>query len=415
MTSVRRPVVVIGGGTSGCTVAALLAATTTREIVLIESGNVSMHDDEPRFMDVINEYNTPPFAMVTLVEGGTGVPYAQANVLGGGSAINGMILSGESPESVAGLTRLARADEMGSVSRALVDAGGAPSRLWWNGGRWNPGRAVQHLEEEGRISIVKQDAVLLTGDSGAVHEVHTDKAVIAADHVVMCTGAIATPMLLLSSGMGAINPQIGVGLQDHPTVAFTMERVDDDHGVFDASVHLKGVTSSGGRFIVLAYERVSREISSDALITVSLMNPESRGSVQMQNGEISVNMNMLSTSADVVAMRESVQELLRVCGSSSVSRAVTKVSIDDRGTTADELVSMSDNDLDQWIRTHLSCVSHASSSCSFAIDAEGGLRGFTNVTIADASGLPTVSSETPAASVTIEATRIGRSLGGKLA
>lgn len=65
----RRPVVVIGGGTSGCTVAALLAATTTREIVLIESGNVSMNDDEPRFMDVVSEQNTPPFAMVSLVEG----------------------------------------------------------------------------------------------------------------------------------------------------------------------------------------------------------------------------------------------------------------------------------------------------------------------------------------------------------
>jgi glycine/D-amino acid oxidase-like deaminating enzyme len=254
----RRPVVVIGGGTSGCTVAALLAATTTREIVLIESGNVSTHDDEPRFMDVISEENTPPFAMVSLVEGGIAVPYAQANVLGGGSAINGMILSGEPPASVEGLTRLAKTDEMGSVSRALLAAGGAPSRLWWNGGRWNPGRAVQHLVEEGRVSIVKQDAVLLTGDSDAVHEVHTEDSVIEADHVVMCAGAISTPMLLLSSGMGAINPQIGVGLQDHPTIAFTMARVDSDRGVFDASVHLKGVTNSGGRFIVLAYERVSR-------------------------------------------------------------------------------------------------------------------------------------------------------------
>ena len=411
----RRPVVVIGGGTSGCTVAALLAATTTRDIVLIESGNVSMHDDEPRFMDVINEYNTPPFAMVTLVEGGTAVPYAQANVLGGGSAINGMILSGEPPESVLGLTRLARADEMGSVSRALVDAGGALSRLWWNGGRWNPGRAVQHLEEEGRISIVKQDAVLLMGDSGAVHEVHTENAVIAADHVVMCAGAIATPMLLLSSGMGAINPQIGVGLQDHPTVAFTMERVDGDLGVFDASVHLKGATSSGGRFIVLAYERVSREISSDALITVSLMSPTSRGAISMLNGEVSVSMNMLSTQADIDGMRGSVRELVRICNSPSVQRTTRSIVVDDRGGALHALAKLGDSELDQWIRGHLSFVSHASSSCSSAIDTDGGLRGFANVTIADASGLPTVPSETPAASVTIEATRIGRSLGGKLA
>lgn len=321
----RRPVVVIGGGTSGCTVAALLAATTTREIVLIESGNVSTHDDEPRFMDVISEENTPPFAMVSLVEGGIAVPYAQANVLGGGSAINGMILSGEPPASVEGLTRLAKADEMGSVSRALLEAGGAPSRLWWNGGRWNPGRAVQHLVEEGRVSIVNQDAVLLTGESGAVHEVHTEDSVIEADHVVMCAGAIATPMLLLSSGMGAINPQIGVGLQDHPTIAFTMARLDSDRGVFDASVHLKGVTNSGGRFIVLAYERVSREVSSDALITVSLMSPTSRGTISMLDGEVSVSMNMLSTQADIDGMRESVRELVRICNSPSVQRTTRSI------------------------------------------------------------------------------------------
>jgi len=353
--------------------------------------------------------------MVSMVEGGIAVPYAQANVLGGGSAINGMILSGEPPASVEGLTRLAKADEMGSVSRALLAAGGAPSRLWWNGGRWNPGRAVQHLVEEGRVSIVNQDAVLLTGESGAVHEVHTEDSVIEADHVVMCAGAIATPMLLLSSGMGAINPHIGVGLQDHPTIAFTMARLDSDRGVFDASVHLKGVTNSGGRFIVLAYERVSREVSSDALITVSLMSPTSRGTISMLDGEVSVSMNMLSTQADIDGMRESVRELVRICHSTSVQRATRSIVVDDRGARLQDLEGLGERELDQWIRGHLSFVSHASSSCSSAIDADGGLRGFTNVTIADASGLPTVPSETPAASVTIEATRIGRLLGEKLA
>jgi choline dehydrogenase-like flavoprotein len=304
---------------------------------------------------------------------------------------------------------------MGSVSRALLAAGGAPSRLWWNGGRWNPGRAVQHLVEEGRVSIVNQDAVLLTGDSDAVHEVHTEDSVIEADHVVMCAGAISTPMLLLSSGMGAINPQIGVGLQDHPTIAFTMARVDSDRGVFDASVHLKGVTNSGGRFMVLAYERVSREVSSDALITVSLMSPTSRGTISMLDGEVSVSMNMLSTQADIDGMRESVRELVRICHSPSVQRTTRSIVVDDRGAHLQDLEGLGGVELDQWIRGHLSFVSHASSSCSSAIDADGGLRGFTNVTIADASGLPTVPSETPAASVTIEATRIGRSLGEKLA
>jgi hypothetical protein len=145
------------------------------------------------------------------------------------------------------------------------------------------------------------------------------------------------------------------------------------------------------------------------------MTPTSRGAVQIHDGEISVNMNMLSTESDVCAMRESVRELVRVCKAPSVQRTTKSIVIDDWGTGLHDLEAMADLELDQWIRGNLSFVSHASSSCASAIDAEGGLQGFSNVTIADASGLAMVPSETPAASVTMEATRIGRSLGGKLA
>ena len=278
--------------------------------------------------------------------------------------------------------------------------------------------AARHNERENLQDPTAHAEVLALQDAARVlgrWRLDDCTLVVTLEPCVMCAGAIATPTLLLSSGMGAVNPQIGVGLQDHPTVAFTMARADDDLGVFDASVHLKGATTSGGRFIVLAYERVSREVFSDALITVSLMTPTSRGAVQIHDGEISVNMNMLSTEADAVAMRESVRELLRICNASSVQSTTKSIVIDDRGTGLHDLEAMADLDLDQWIRGNLSFVSHASSSCSSAIDVDGGLRGFANVTIADASGLPTVPSETPAASVTIEATRIGRSLGGKLA
>ena len=56
-------------------------------------------------------------------------------------------------------------------------------------------------------------------------------------------------------------------------------------------------------------------------------------------------------------------------------------------------------------------VSHATSSCSGAVADDGTLVGYGNITIADASVLPFVPHETPAASVTIEALRIARHLG----
>ena len=134
------PVVVVGGGTAGCTVVAHLAAATDADIVLIEPGGRSPSDDVPGFFDVLAGADSWP------VE-----DYGQPRVLGGGSAVNGLVLSGDPPPHVEGLTRMATPADMGPAAQALLAAGGRPLRLWWNGGRWNPGRAVAHLVDEGRI------------------------------------------------------------------------------------------------------------------------------------------------------------------------------------------------------------------------------------------------------------------------
>lgn len=410
-----NPIVVIGGGTAGCTVVSQLAAMTSRDIILLESGESSLLDDEPRFMDVLDENNAPEFAMVSLVEGCIGVPYIQAKSLGGGSALNAMLLTGEPPPSVEGLTSFPKFDELGSISQALLAHGGAISRMWWNVGRWNPGRAVQHLAKSGRISIVQQDAVRIGHSDGVVHEVGTLQSTIRADHVVVCAGALASPILLLTSGFGDMNPKIGRALQDHPTVSFTMKRNDSQIGVFDATVYKRSRASTNQEFMMLAYERVSREMQDHALMTVSLLNPTSRGAVTMNGSDVNICMNMLSTDNDIVAMREAVRAMTRVVCSSSFSAKVGEIFIDDTGTQLENILAMSDGDLDTWIRGGLSFVSHASSSCSEAVDKDGNLIGCVNLTVADASVLEHVPSDTPAASVTMEATRIGRSLGGRFA
>jgi choline dehydrogenase-like flavoprotein len=85
------PIVVIGGGTTGCTVVSTLAAMTTRPIVLIEPGLSSVHDDEAAFFTVLTDETLFREIQTTLIDGGIDKPYVQANVLGGGSAINGLL------------------------------------------------------------------------------------------------------------------------------------------------------------------------------------------------------------------------------------------------------------------------------------------------------------------------------------
>ena len=93
----QLPIVVIGGGTAGCTVVSTLAAITTRTIVLIEPGPSSVHDDEAAFFTVLSDDSLSREVQTTLVDGGLDTPYVQAHVLGGGSAINGLLLTGDEP------------------------------------------------------------------------------------------------------------------------------------------------------------------------------------------------------------------------------------------------------------------------------------------------------------------------------
>lgn len=360
------PVVIVGGGTAGSVAAAALAGACGAPLVLVEPGPRT-DDDAPRFMDGLTDDVLWP-----------GDECPQARALGGGSAVNGMILSGAEPPWLAGLTRTARADEAGSIGRALLGAGGRLSRLWWNNGRWNPARAALHLEEEGRLRIVRGTARELVTGAADVSSVVVDGEEIACSHVVMCCGALRTPALLRASGFrGAV----GDGLQNHPTVSFTVSRPDDDTGRFDATT-VVDIDSEGAVGLLVGFERTDAAGSAHGLVTVSLMNPRSRGAVHD-----TVDFALLDDPWDRAAMTRLVEEC---------SAVVARAGLEVREVSG------------------VHPVSHPAASCGGAVDTNGRLHGAGNVTVADASVLPAVPQETPAASVTIVARRIALALGEEL-
>lgn len=362
------PVVIIGGGTAGCIVARTLAGMTDRDLVLVEPGSLT-DDDNPRFMDALGAATVVDVA---------GMP--QAVALGGGSAVNGMILSGDEPEWLRGLTSVAREVDAGSVGRALLSAGGRLSRLWWNNGRWNPARAMLHVEEEERLRVIRTTAHRIVMEGSRATGVECDGETVPASHVVVCGGAVSSPLVMQASGIAAVT---GEGLQNHPTVSYTFDRVDEDRGAFDAVV-VMDIVDGGAIGLVVAYERQSAMAPGRGLVTVSLMNPESRGSVTAAG----VDFNLLGTAGDREAM----------------SRLASR--------TRDVLAQMGVTEFDE---SAVHPVSHATSSCAGSVNGSGRVNGTVNVTVADASVLPHVPHETPAASVTIEALRIARLLGRELA
>lgn len=409
--SASKPVVVVGGGTAGATVVSCLATHCSRDIVLIEPGISSPHDDVVRFLSVLENEQMLKHTLCTLVEGGPTVSYVEARAQGGGSAINGLLLTGDAPPMVAGLTRRARLHEVGDISGALLQSGGQLSQLWWNRGRWNPGRILGYLNRGDRISLQRDDVVALDVEGDKVKGVVTATGYVEADHVVLCAGAIQTPLILLRSGLGLKNQQIGQGLQNHPTVSFVLGRRSDDMGVFDAAV-VKNFTVGLRDAMMIAYERLSGQSTEEAMLSVAVMNPSSRGRVSLVDNVPDVQFNMLADPADATAMRETVLHMARTVREAHFEAVVTDVLVDSLGSSVSDLLEMNDSELNQWIRQNLTAVSHATSSCSLAVDVHtGALRGMGNITIADSSVLPAVPACTPAASVTIEARRIAEVLG----
>jgi choline dehydrogenase-like flavoprotein len=387
---------------------------TSQPIVLVEPGVSSSHDDESKFFDVLANEALSRDVQTTLVDGGEDKPYLQAQVLGGGSAINGLLLTGEEPPFLRGLTRMATEADCGQVGAALLAQNGRYSRLWWNGGRWNPGRAVQHLVEEGRVTVIAESATYLEHAQRVITVAHTTNEAIEGSLFVMCAGALATPALLLHSSLERAVSGIGDGLQNHPTITFSVQLKNQTTQRFDASVVRESLSSSGAQLLTIAYERTNAADATNGLISVSLMDPESRGGVWRSSTAMQNDFNMLATIRDRIAMREAVRELISTAMGASFAAISERVLVDSEGTTVEALDVMKNADLDEWISTHLAVVSHATSSCRDIVEADGKVRGVGNLYIADSSILHSVPTCSPAGPVVIEAARIGRAIGETL-
>ena len=408
--SLERPVemakpdyiIVVGAGTAGCTVVSYLASHTDFPILVLEPGYYSHDDDESRFLEVLDHG-----LLKTSPDG-----YVQAKAVGGGSAVNGMLLTGDEPEHLQGLTRMATADDIGSVGQSLLDQGGRFSRMWWNGGRWNPGRALRHLIEERRVVMLPRSATEVLTVNGRVVGVDCSDEPLSAAAVVLCAGALVTPSILLNSDIGDLKNNIGTGLQNHPTLTATFSH-QYATSFFDAAVVREWTSDDKGLMLNIGYERVSASDANHGMLSVSLMNPVSRGCVTVNAvGSPVADFAYLTDESDVRNMVQGLQDLIRLLSEGSFTPDADSIRIE--GTPVSQLENLSGDGLGQWVKANVSGVSHASSSCSDAVDSLGGVKGLENCWIADASVLPTVPSCTPAAPVTMEALRIARNIGESL-
>jgi choline dehydrogenase-like flavoprotein len=400
--SLPQPIIVVGAGTAGCTVVSYLANNTKHPILVLEPGGYG-DDDDPQFLN-----HSDSDLLVT-----THDDYVQARAMGGGSAVNGMLLTGDEPEHLRGLTRFANEEDIGRVGRELLGVGGRFSRLWWNGGRWNPGRALRHLIEEGRVTHLPRTVTQLLIDDGRVVGVDCGGEPLRAAAVVLCAGAVNSPGVLLASGAHKLNPAIGQGAQNHPTITAEFS-VDVREGArFDAAVVREWSTAHGGQMLNVAYERVAKNCDDVGALSISLMNPVSRGRVEFFRDEMpAVDFAMLSQEEDLANMVTGVRDLIQLLSSGNFSIDAESIRVE--GQPLVQLREYEDSELAKWVLQAVKGVSHATSSCAQAVDSSGCVLGLENCWIADASVLESIPTVTPAAPVTMEALRIARNIGESL-
>ncbi len=411
-------VIVVGAGPAGCVVSRRLS-DAGHEVMLIEAGPGSPPPDPITSPDWFEALGQPdwlwPNLLVSRTDGQPEAAYLRGRGLGGCSAVNAMIaltgpgvdlslfansqaqlrVSEDIPSQVVLLGPLAGAlGQSTSVSR---------TSLLLKEGRRASAYDIYLAGREDQLEILTDTAVvrLVITSGRRVTGVQLETGeILSADRVVLCAGAIHTPTLLLRSEV--LNPYIGVGLQDHPAIPFTLKLKQPGPVGTPAATGLatwsSGLTGRKDDLQVLVLEHLGE--TGLGQVMVALMDVESRGSVKVDsNGEPVVRFNMLSERADRVRLRHGVRRLVQLLVDGVFEDLVSDIYTDAEGAGLGSVpvsrtslfdLSTDDDALDDWMHQHLGDYVHAACSCQLdtAVGNGGTVRGWQGISVIDASVMP---------------------------
>jgi 5-(hydroxymethyl)furfural/furfural oxidase len=257
-----------------------------------------------------------------------------------------------------------------------------------------------------RGDVLVERVLLEHGRAAGVRTAHGD---VAARHVVISAGAIHSPAILLRSGLGAVRPGIGRNLAEHPklwgVVRLAPGIVDTDGDTPNTGFILRwssGVSGCGeGDLQILPLNHNQPADAPDVTrLIAAVMEPFSRGAVTLVSDDPTVDphveFRLLSDPRDAVRMRLAAQELFALLRSAGV-RAITRtVTLDDRGTTPDDVADP--RALDAWLRATVSDYVHACGTCKMGsaedpaavVDPRCRFIGVENLSVVDASVIPVI-------------------------
>lgn len=501
---VRADVVVVGGGGSGAVVAARLAKDSGRSVVLLEAGPAPRDIPRSlRDAGSVEEARPDgDFAegIPSRLADGRDFTIVRGRVLGGSTSINGAyfirprradferwsnaggaewgfapalpVLRDLEADADYGAGDLHGADGPMPVERsvghpgiaaafaAAARRGGHPDEPDKNGDEpagvgpvpRNVRRGVRvstalaYLREgvRGPVILDRARATRLLLEGGRVRGVEFVRdgrpQQILAEHVVLAGGALGSPRLLLSSGIGPAGdlkragipvvldaPGVGAAISDHPQVTLEWEPKpleEPEAGTWMAGV--LNVERGPDAFEILASSRSMRSLLSSGPrdpaeplpVFVADQSPERRGSLRIVSADpaapLEIDFGYLSTAADRRRLREAVRLTAGLLGSrefSAVSRGVVGLAT----TTLRD-----DAALDGWIRDRIGTAFHSCGTVPFGraddphavVDGTGRVQGVDGLRVADLSILPTAPVRGPSLSAVMIGERVVADLRG---
>jgi choline dehydrogenase-like flavoprotein len=345
---------VVGGGVAGSVIAARLAEAGA-VVTLVELGVDGATPDDMHEAAQISG-RTIDGLRVRRVEGGPYVSYTAGSGLGGGSAINAGLASNTGPFFL--------------PHRLPVEGEGINQLVRRNGSRASVAEVYLN-ESRSKMEIRSSAAVerVVMNDGQACGVELNSGEIVEADRVVLCAGALMSPLLLMKSGCAVEG--LGRRLQDHPSVALKYR----NDGLPSSTLRAQ---RAGG---VQVIETV---VGDEVWVVPALMRSTSTGVIGVNdNGEIEAQFRLCQHVGE--------RELLLAAVMNVAAEHARRKSIDVPKPGREG----------EWLMDRLASTtpvySHATGGCCMGevTDRLGRVKGTQNLFVADSSIFPAIPSVNP--------------------
>jgi choline dehydrogenase len=240
-----------------------------------------------------------------------------------------------------------------------------------------------------------------------------ERLALEAGEVVLTSGAIASPQLLLLSGVGPADdlrslgisvvadlPGVGKNLQDHPSITLPVQ-LRQPFGIGPSSPVLIAYTATGSPLrndMVLTLPWYRGNDFMDELLGLScrLNAAAARGQLSITSPDAEeapeIDYRYLEDEQDRSRMRESVRYAFDLARQEPLAKLIDVID----APTDDELAST--QALDSWVARHIATVAHSCGTCKMGspndpeavVDDDCRVRGVEGLRIVDLSVVPSV-------------------------